>query len=271
MQRAAAVNEVDTGEPEACCVAPEVLAQLSNLHLDTKHYVWMVLEAYGSDLELMQLPVDTVGDFSEVLKEEISAAGVEALLSCSFRMIAKYEDSFLWSWTQFALLKGIAPGQPFLIEVGEPTYTQDYYGECDMELRSRVVKVLPWPQDRVAAAWVSHLTEYDRCMAATVAERAKVARERIEKVEFMGLKYSLYFAPDQSALDDMEMPGGIRTILYSRWNGEGQPLWDAPLHSCEDDNGKLEVAKQRLKDWVLSEHPHITAEIFDKLPIRNQL
>lgn len=60
-------------------------------------------------------------------------------------------------WARWALHRGIAPGQPFLVRLVEPRWSADYWGEWDCHYDGGLVAVEPWPLERVARQWERYL------------------------------------------------------------------------------------------------------------------
>lgn len=67
--------------------------------------------------------------------------------------------TFVAEMTQWALRRGIAPGQHFQIWMREPQYERDYWGEVDESQEAGLLEVEPWPVERIRQAWEGWLKQ----------------------------------------------------------------------------------------------------------------
>lgn len=118
-------------------------------------YVWIVTESYD-------LPGDYGIDFhidSEVpyhpegwLPWEIEGAGLPMVITGE-------SGGAFFEYERWMLEHGIAPGQRFFVRLDLHAWKMEtYYGtEYDYKIDMEVLQIEPWPEDRIAEAWINHL------------------------------------------------------------------------------------------------------------------
>lgn len=140
---------------------------MTDVYFDDVVYVWARLLPGGSwgdlDLELYDGP--SIGE----MPEWFSDYG-EWLDGALIRYRCGTPSSITW-----ALENGIAPGQPFLLEVGPPrSYRCSWeYDEWDVDYDVGLVRVLPNSIDRAARSWLRELKNYQRAKDAWEDYQAK--------------------------------------------------------------------------------------------------
>lgn len=128
----------------------------------TRYLIWVEFE--GPELNLMELaPDDELRP--EWLRYELAENSLDFILGIEG---IDEEDRMKW-----LLQEGIAPGQPFLLEVIQPTYSYGYYGDCDVEYDYDIVKVQPWTPEAVARAFERVLRQW----------RSAVLRNEIDQLK----------------------------------------------------------------------------------------
>lgn len=149
--------------------------------------IWVRLtpDNHGEDLSTVVRITHTIGKPAEWWTDDMYEDGgnydlIEQVMGTSW---TNDESGLGWSFTtqmhHWALTHGIAPGQPFLLEIDEPTWDCDYFGECDMDVSGGIVEIEQWPHERVLRAWQGWLKQREN-----YRERArKGMRELIKKRE----------------------------------------------------------------------------------------
>lgn len=106
--------------------------QLVNIYCPSEVRVWFSMhpDHFREDLCLRERGRDRIGTPPEWFTDDPIGRCEEVLdLYGSFRSVDSGEG---WVFTErstlWALEHGIAPGQPFLVRISEPQWSQDYYG-----------------------------------------------------------------------------------------------------------------------------------------------
>lgn len=106
--------------------------------------VWFYLDEHGLELERL----NSAGDMPEWLDNELVDTCWDEILGVS------WEEGERAAW---AIEDGIAPGQPFLVEIRPPHYTQDREGDWDVEYNTDLIRVDPMPSMEAAERWETWL------------------------------------------------------------------------------------------------------------------
>lgn len=85
----------------------------------------------------------------------IDGCGLDETIGCSWDLV----QGVHWYKEEWLLTEGIAPNQPFLVELKIYSYEYDtYYGrEYDCEVTGEVIDIKSWLPEQVLAAWEEHL------------------------------------------------------------------------------------------------------------------
>lgn len=250
---------------------PLAIPPLVDLHIGGgSAFVWLrLVGGYGSDLEFEEFGNLTIGVISEWYNRERSESDWESFLGvewhwCRVDEKREYRDSC----TRWAIEQGIAPGQPFLVEMAEPYYSKTVTmegTEYDVEYDCQVVRVLPKSQTKAAASWDRFFKQRDTYLKAKWAEDDRLRHKAENDLSAMYIQAGFYFAPGQSSYDDIEMPAGLYMRLYSN-HGHGLQLGEG-----RDDNGSHDAAFANLVSTVVQRHPHITEESLKKVHTKRSL
>lgn len=225
-----------------------------NLYTPETVRLWFVILNTEGYLELEDAEDDNYGKTPTWLTEGHDS--IEDLVRC---------ELISFDYVPWMLREGIAPGQPFLIEMEPTRYSgPDYNGEYDADTPCFLITKVPWSNEKSAKAWGTFLEERDALNAA-VAEAERQSQKRTwENVAGMSFRFSRYFAKGQSSLDDMEMPQGI---LYRLEGKDPQdPHWPRPLVEGRDDTGDHQKAKEACIAKALQEHPELPVELLRSKP-----
>ena len=227
--------------------------------------VWLMLDR-ENDLSMEECGDDEVGTRPEWLQYELEN------MSWSDMLDARLYGEHKLSWM---LENGIAPNQPFLVELPHPHYSKSWTDggyEYDTEYSPEIIRIRPLKPSRVAAALEQ---ERDYIAKARVWKAERDAKERFlvrTDVKAMIIESAVYFGPSQPTYDDMCMPSGIRYTLCStasldkaragRWRTAG-------LASGEDHEGAHDKAFERLVENAVRELPGLSAEVVRAMPRRS--
>jgi hypothetical protein len=194
--------------------------RLSDIYLGDKSpvYVWLWLEEYDEDLEIEECAASSIGDMPEWLDPELGQGGWESIISPTWTTV---ESGLGWcfarTWTTWALREGIAPRQPFQLEVHPPRYCRcggyEYPDEWDVEWTWDIVRIERWPQERVLKAW-DRWTRRVKCYDEYARSRMKTFLEKqTTDIKSMYVHTSWYWP--SGTYDEMSPPGGVRVKLCS--------------------------------------------------------
>lgn len=217
--------------------------------------VWLVYDPLDG---ITRMDVDdTIGEPPDWFDLEVTETGWEYLLGLDSSRPMK-----ILTW---GLNEGIAPGQPFLVDVSFPFYSRvwtDLGYEYDVEVTVEVV-------DRARCAPADPSAAFERAVAEVVGEEAAAVRAAAERdhllrhnLEHMQLCGYVYFAANQSTYDDMEMPAGYGWALESR---HPAGFW-VPIEHGRDDGGSREAALDDLVVRAARTLPHLTPTFIRALP-----
>jgi hypothetical protein len=137
---------------------------LQDFVIETTVYLWLRLE-YRGGLELQLAPCGTHWAEGQTPPDWYVQDGGDYLLT-PFECGHHAGDRAQWG-----LERGLAPGQPFLVEIKEPTWhrTSYEYDEWDQEIEGRIVRALPRTAGAAAKAW----TNVHRRVALAYAQEAR--------------------------------------------------------------------------------------------------
>ena len=216
--------------------------------------LWMVYHLWDDDEKGFYTGMhpdedaETVGDIPDWLEYEREAIGWTDL-------VAGVSNRSLLEW---GLREGIAPGQPFLVRFGKPTYyeinTPDAH-EWDVEHDIEIVLVEPISDAK--ACWDEAISNDIEDRESMLLHREQVDFERRYNREGMRLFRDFYFAPGQLYWDDMCYPSGLSVQLRGKANGEN---WEVPIATGRDDGGRYDVALDRLIQDASLRLPHLSPE-----------
>lgn len=250
--------------------------KLVNVYSERVVQVWLMWEANDA-IELV--PDDAVGELPEWYPSEVRDAGWASILDVTWCHSSPDVDGNDWneSWLRWGLHEGIAPRQPFLVELPSPYYskveTQDGT-EYDIEFYPRIIQVLHWPLTRIAKVWGWELEKELDDRLATVNYRQKLRYLQRTAVCSMYLERSWYYA--ERYIDEMSPPGGVRYQLCSTASLNGNkslgqyPICTATLASGEDADGNQTQALDRLIANAVKELPGLSPETIKTLPVRSR-
>lgn len=225
--------------------------------------MWMMLDP-RCGLSLESAADDSLGEPPEWMQYELENIGWSYILDVG------HGDAGALRW---CLLEGIAPGQPFLVELPHPDYytSQTEYGvEHDVDFSPEIIDRVFWPMTRAAKAIERELkTQGDDRRAKAEREEKLRFLQRID-VDAMRVCCTVYFGNHQSTYDDMCMPSGIRYTLETTASLEKKRGWTTgTLASGDDDNGGHDVAMKRLVEDALQKLPGLDEERIKKMPRRS--
>ena len=234
--------------------------------------IWCRLVHGGFDLEVEECGT-YVNARGEKLDNEIRETGIEYLLGCShLSRPTGYGWDFGIGRTQWALETGIAPTQPFLVEIDEPHYYQsggyEYPAEWDVDIGWEIVHLAPWKPEQILKAW-------DRWLKEQNATFAKVAEDQRQLLESQKEPKGLYLVQFRhpSDCDSDGWPYGPWKVRFqlktencrSKKFGYQRPVlaWGETFVEDEEKKALDDIVKRTLEIY-----PQLTAEEVLKLPRR---
>jgi len=119
-------------------------------------WIWCVLEWDESGGNLMaSIHSEDPPPEHHWLPWWIDGCGVAELIGIDW----DFSPNFTFRAEEWLLVEGIAPEQPFLVElrIYSSEYMTDYGMEYDCEVTAAVIDIKPWPPEQVLAAWEEHL------------------------------------------------------------------------------------------------------------------
>lgn len=193
---------------------------------------------------------------------EVSNGGIETFIGPAWKHPDDGDLMAPATWAAWALEEGIAPEQPFLLRIGIPRYSRDYYGECDVDYEYNIERTLPLSSQEAFERWTKFFNEVRDDRAALLKQRAKLKELARTDLDALFLRRDVYFS-GPSTYDDMAMPNGVSVVLYS---SHGQ--W-TQLASGRDDDGEFKTAMDQLVAEVAKRYPHIPEDFVRHLPYRS--
>lgn len=177
----------------------------------------------------------------------------------------EYGHEWIEPWRQWALQNGVAPGQPFCVAHPEPeVHTSGYETvESDVYYNSYLIEI-----QELSSAEVLRLWEHDR--RKTSAARAmdvavsKANAERINRdLGNLYIQQSMY----QAHSDCMSFPNGrcLRIETKLRLHPHDRCCVGA---EGRDDEGKFEVAMERLVESACARNPYLSPDVIKSLELR---
>jgi len=234
---------------------PETLPGKNLVSLYTEGWIqqWFWLVEEGKDLTLEEYEdAELWGDSPEWLEHELDAIGWDM-----FDMGGYGGDHGVGRLAGWALEEGIAPYQPFLIQLDKPEYYScGMYGEeVDVHYPWEIVEIVSITPYDAARRWEHYMMERRREINALkqfAAWRDHQFRTRIN---------DMYCTVQTYGFCD-----GIRYHLNCRFHTEDYGhLWSGWLASGESDRCDHAEAKARFVADIKAKLPHLTDENIDDI------
>ena len=236
--------------------------------------VWLELDipSSGSNADLNPGIVDDEPPDGHWLREELDEAGWDIIF---FKSYWGVQGEHGWSYSMananWALERGLAPRQSFLVYIEKPVWTGGqwcgpYYDEPDVEWTWRFVgKEYQSPQE-TRASWDKWYKFWKETFTESERRLGEFVEKRNTDIEQMFIKWDSYW-PDGTT---MVPPRGVEVCLLSnhRQTGVGSKFANAPLATGRSNGGDRELAKQRCFEAALERLPNMTTEILEALPER---
>lgn len=248
---------------------------LTNVYSEEVIQVWLKADPQDG-LKLTEVDVDEgVGRVPDWYDYDVNELGWDSIIG-AYRHSSPDQYGNTWSegWLIWCLEEGIAPGQPFLVELPRPyhsvSHTQDGT-EYDTEYEPEIIAVLHWKPSRVLKAWGRELESEIAFRRAETARRRKLHSIQQHDVKSMFVSFGSYFAPGQSLYDDMELPIGYYFCLQTSANLDktGMTWATGTLARGESNKGDRDEAMEALIADATKRLPHLTAEQIRSLPKRS--
>lgn len=219
--------------------------------------IWFRLA--GGDLDLKPCGTEALGTEPEWLSFEVDQGGWDAL--------AEYPLDWRTGWERadWALERGIAPRQPFLMAIGQPEYTTTSTQEGtehDVFYSAEVLEVAPLREGHAARRWERWIwqdalfrAEKEKEQRAREAARSALHEQALRDPSALYLDSEPYYGPGD-ALD--WIPSAIRIWLKSSYG--------PTLAYREDGRGNRDKAMDDLLKRAAEVLPGVRPEYIRALP-----
>lgn len=249
---------------------------LTNVYSKAVIQVWLKPDAQDG-LKLVEVdPDESVGPSPDWLDYDVKEIGWDYILDSSYCSSSPDEYGNRWpeGRMRWCLEEGIAPGQPFLVELPRPYHSVSHTQngtEYDTDYEPEIIAIFPWKPSRAAKVWARELKAEMSYRQAEAARRRKLHSVQHHDTDKMFLSMDVYFAPGQSTYDDMEMPRGIAYSLKTNANLDKSNMsWvTGTLARGEAPDGDHAKAMDALVAEARKRLPHLTDEFIRSLPLRN--
>lgn len=219
--------------------------------------LWCVLEEAGATLDLTVCDAAALGEPREWYTYERDENGHDEWFNRGSE-----------GWTRWAIDNGIAPGQPFRVRLGQPSYSTSYDGEVDADIpEAEVLEIERFTPREVHLAWEHFFMERWRELDERQRQAAVVHERQRTDFDALFLAWDSYFVGNEY-FDEMSAPTGALARLCSHHasyyignHGTGTAwLW---LAEGRDDDGNRDRAFMDLlrnAEKLLPEIPRIEIE-----------
>jgi hypothetical protein len=227
--------------------------------------VWLMLDPQN-DLSMEECGDDEIGKRPEWLQYELENMSWSDILDA--RLYGEHKLSWM-------LENGIAPGQPFLVELPHPHYSKSWTDcgyEYDTDYAPEIIRLRPMKPSQIANLLEREQNYLVKARAWKAEYDAKQQFLVRTNVKAMFIETQVYFGQHQSSYDDMCMPSGIRYDLCSNASIDKRVRgrWrTATLAQGEDDDGEHNKAFERLVDEATKRLPGLSPEVVRALPRRS--
>ena len=156
-------------------VLPWLIPPFCDIYTESTIYIWARLVDGGNDLKLEAYSADFLGRPPEwTMYDELDIESITGV----------YRDVFDWG-----LQEGLAPGQPFVLEIEPTKYTApSYEGEVDSWNDWAIVHRLPRRPEQAARAWIRAQKNIREFHVFQKESQEKLRRLQIEDTANLFLK-----------------------------------------------------------------------------------
>lgn len=215
--------------------------------------IWVQL--HGHDLEWNEIGESDGTPEPEWLQYEMQEAGLDMIVGID---ASTFRPEKRLGWL---LKQGLAPEQPFCLEIGTPHYSTSYYGETNVEYDCDIVEKAPWTPERVAESLEKYLKRSQRY--GLEAERALL----LKKIRARSSLKNLYLQ-----LSNYEVAGHTwhtpkHGVVVDVWAKNGNH-WGERIASTRNDQNDLEACFRELMIPVKLEYPELSLATMRALPRR---
>lgn len=174
------------------------------------------------------------------------------------------KHNYSYTWLQFAMEQGIAPGQAFLLSVDTPQGYRSYEGEYDEDWSWEIVERAPLPRAVAAKRWAQvwrqrtlrQYMEMRACQEAEALALRDVSSMYITKTHYQTSRDTYSPSP----------PRGIRLTLHTSRREFGAHL-NQIAPAC-DAAGNVHRAMDQLIKNATEVSPYLSPEIIEGLPVK---
>ena len=234
-----------------------MIPDLCNVFLEDVAFVWLQMEFdYRGDLKPRSIAENVVGTPPGWLEEYTEFGTYDLFGQLTGGMMTRGPLSFYLSGAYWAMTQGLAPKQPFLVQLKKPHHYRCSweYEEYDVEFESILVRALPVEPREAARRWDRFLKRTRAYQRLALRDHQKKMRRMVNDVKAMHVGVCFFHRFDY---DEMSPPDQCRVTLHSRHGGM--------LGSVEGED--WEQALQQLAVDVEQKH-NISKNVVLKLPVR---
>lgn len=229
-------------------------------------YVWLFMDTEGDDLCWPEAAEErTVGEMNPVLQDEIDCNGMDFIFDDLPFGTGYRTRNITW-----ALKHGVAPGQPFLLRIGEPRIVNcgGYYEqEWDVEHDVEFIRRIEWPIDQVTEAWRSFWVESRRFKAIMKKRKRTLHTMKLRAVDKMKFNIEVYPGNNGgwgNSSYDYPPAGLIYQIVVQTFHTPFGIVM-GPVAEVRDPDGNREKLKEALWEEIQKQGVPMDRAYFDAL------
>lgn len=166
--------------------------------------------------------------------------------------------TYNYTWLQFAMENGIAPGQAFLISISIPVGYRSYDGDYDEEWSWEIVERAPLPTAVALKRWAHTWRQRE-------VRQYMDARERKEQIELADRDVASMYIHRMIQGDGREIPVYVQLSLCTT-----RPFASPSLRNtyARSSIKKESLAMELLIEKAIKVNPYLSPEIIKSLPVR---
>lgn len=236
-------------------VSPALIPPFCDIYTREAIYVWVRLVDNGHDLAFEECGNDSLGRVPEWARGDFDVKDVTGM----------YRGLVDWG-----LQEGLAPGQPFVLEVHATQGSTDYYGEYDSWNDWGVVHRLPRRPEQAVRAWTRALKNIEEYVAAEKAAAEKLRRLQVEDASAFILRVQDKRWTD-NGYQELSPPGLEISLCSRHWRlpVPGEPLGPISFaHAIvwgSSDIGSRELAFMDLIRNIRKRYPDLDIQAVRKI------
>jgi hypothetical protein len=254
-------------EPEVEPMKPTIFVEdMMDVFLpEDDAYIWLKLvRGYDGDLELQRCDEDWMGeDWLSHQDDDVSS-----ILSSGWTIVKIGGIEFQREWTYWALEMAVAPGQPFLVRIQQPKWTQSGWEspEWDCDWYWDLIRVMPRTDRQTLQAWEG----FFKFQMAFEQQQIELTRRfevlRIQDLRAMYVEKSHYswgsYDPDYGHEGQ-----GLEVRLRTKRSRLGDMIrpYHTSLASGQSKQNNYELAARDMIKNALEKYPHLREDFLIRL------